>query len=282
MAGALHALDLHPTHQGIRYTLHGLFHDAPSAAAAATRLSGRGRTAIEYQLTAPSGRALHAVAGAHGSMPARRARLPHDVSVPWQAVRIALEAFRVAERAAKARGTPLRWYKELEERKLRDCMQAYEWRGTCLDVAGRIVSDTVLVHPFPNANHRTSTALARTFLRSLGVKWPHYNLQGQGIDRFIRDTEPYVIRSKYLLHMIRHQPLFQVAANAGFVSVEVKAGRVVPLDPADLAATEAQLEAKHVASCTHMISSLAGPAPPAALSDPNTKRLRNLVDWYFG
>lgn len=274
------ALDLHPQHEGQRYSLAGLFITEEAAERAALRHKANGKTAILFSLDCPSGRMLFAVASRTEAFRTRRARLPHDYSSPWLATRVALEAFRAAERAAARRGARLRWYKPLDERLLHRTLTQMDWKGQKLDVAARLISNLVIAHPFPNANHRTSTALARLYLAAEGIAWPPYDLRGRGIDRFIRDTEPFVLRSKYLLHVMRHGPMFTIAYDEGFREAAVKPHKCVPLLPDETGAGPAALVAKHEASCRAMICAIDGGPNAHRLAEPARKGLREWMQLY--
>jgi hypothetical protein len=274
------ALDLHPEVEGQRFTMSGLFPTVEAADRAVRRHQAAGKVVIRYEIAPPSGPVLFAVAGRRAPIRQRRGRVPHEYSAPWMAVRLALEAFRAAERAAKTRGTPLRWYKELDERTLHTTLQQMSWHGSLVDVAARFVSNLVIAHPFPNANHRTSTALARLYLEAEGVSWPPYSLKGRGIDRFIRETDPYVLRSKYLLHVMRHAPAFQVAHSSGFRAVAVRPGQTVPLVEEEIRASPADLRRKHEASCRAMIENIDGGSNAGALGSEARKNLREWMRTY--
>lgn len=281
MAPASHALDLHPDYHGARHTLQGIFRGAGDAARASRRHLARGWLVIEYEQVSPSGRTLHAVAAREYAVRQRRARIPQDWSAPWLGARVALEAFRLAERGAAARGRRLRWYKPLEEDKLHALMTLYDLRGSRLDVAARLMSDTILAHPFPNANHRSSISLARTWLESEGVDWPPYSPRGRGIGRLIRETEPHILRSKYLLQLRRRLPLVRVAHEEGYRLLQVKAEAAVPIAADDLALGEAEVRDRHRRVCAHLLESLAGPALDE-MRLPATRGLREMVAWYYG
>lgn len=275
------AIDLHPDYHGAHHTLQGLFRSPHDAARASLRHVSRGRLVIEFEQPAPSGRILHAVAAREYAVRQRRARIPQEWTAPWLGARVALEAFRLAERGAAARGRHLRWYKPLEEEKLHALMTRYDFRGTRLDVAARLMSDTILAHPFPNANHRSSISLARTWLESEGVGWPAYSLRGRGIGRLIRETEPHILRSKYLLQLRRRLPLVRVAHEEGFRFLEVKKDAPVPIVADDLTLGEGEVRDRHRSVCRQLLESLAGPALPE-MHAPATRGLRELASWYYG
>ncbi|MFA5860068.1 MAG: hypothetical protein WDA16_00085 [Candidatus Thermoplasmatota archaeon] len=282
-SGPVHALDTHPIYQNARHTLQGLFTGEADAERAAARLADqKGKLVIAYTLTAPDGSTLYAVAAREPVVRQRRANIPHDRTVPWQAVRIALDAFRSAERETRASGAPLRWYKKLEVDKLRRVLLGYDWSGSKLDVASRMMSTTILTHPFPNANHRTSITLAKYYLASEGVQWPPYSLRGRGIDRFIAETEPHIVLSKYLIQLRRRQPLLCVARAAGYTDIVIKQGFNAKIDAADLELSTEDIEKKHQARCRALIEKIDDGKNADELGREGTRGLREFVAWYFG
>src|SRR5207248_4698004 len=133
---------------------------------------------------------------------AARAGIPQDHSADWEATRMAIQVFRGTVRAATKGGRSTRWYKALDVESLHACIQRYRWSGTRLQIAASMLSTTILIHPFPNANHRTSLSLARYYLASEGITWPKYTLRGEGAKRFFRNTHGFFRESKYLLQLL--------------------------------------------------------------------------------
>lgn len=172
---------------------------------------------------------------------------------------------------------PSRWYKGLEVNKLRQTLQGVNWQGSHLDVSGRIMSTLILAHPFPNANHRTSIFLARKYLASVGIEWPHYTLRGRGTQRFIRETTPFFLRSKYLLQLHRHGPLVRAALEAGYTSLRMSEDLEAPIHVDDLNLSRDQISERHLAACRSLIENLCAPGQQELLRSPRTKALRQWV-----
>ncbi|MCA1819220.1 MAG: hypothetical protein LC620_04080 [Halobacteriales archaeon] len=176
----------------------------------------------------------------------------------------------------------MRWYKELDIDNLHACIRRLRWRGSRLDVAAGLMSSLIVAHPFPNANHRTSLFLARLYLESVGSRWPVYNLQGRGAERFFRDTHPFFKDSKYLLQLIRHRELVRVAHAAGYSHLRIGPGSEVAIQPRDFASSAAELRARHQARCAKLLRDLAGNEGRTFLEEPNRRTLREFVAWYRG
>jgi hypothetical protein len=225
-------LDLHPEHDGIRHTLRGLFLNDADAAKAASKAEDKGIKVLRLELASPKGTTLHAVAGVYDVQKKVRTGLPHRKTVDVLAVAIAASFFRMLVRAASVAGRKIRWYKHFDVESLRRCMASYQWRGSIEEVAAGILSDTILTHPFPNVNHRTSLTIMRDYLESVGVTWPRYSLKGQGIKRFILDTRPFFQESKYLLQVLRRAPMLRGSGRRGLFAHSDRArhGRRDPQD----------------------------------------------------
>ena len=184
-------LDLHPTHAGARYTLRGVYSDHEKGRQVARDWLAKGYIVNAFIETSPLGNELLFVATRHSGLQRPRAGIPHQTDVRWDATRMAVAAFRHVMRRSKAKGYGARWYKDLEEEKMHDLVGSYSWAGEVREVAAGILSATIVKHPFPNANHRTSIALMRLFLKANGLEWPHYSLRGRGDRRLHREAEPF-------------------------------------------------------------------------------------------
>lgn len=262
-------LDLYPAHEGERFTLRGIFREEVDAWRKAEKLRREELNVYAFAEDGPSGQELFFVAGRHDVEPDPRASIPHKSTPSWDAVRVAVQVFRSILRAAKRKGYEVRWYKPLEEERIRECVERWHWQGTKKEVAADIVSKTLQTHPFPNANHRVALTLGRLYLNAVGISWPAYSLRGRGIDRFHRDTRDFVAGSKYLLHLIRHQAMVRIAHEEGFNEVRLKDGSTVEIQPPELSATRKELKDKHTRSAERLISDLAADDVQEKLEEAN-------------
>lgn len=271
------ALDLHPTFRGGRFTLRGLYHAEAPARAKAQQLEEAGMRVYAFADRAPDGDDWFHVAAKHDVTPRGRATgIPHDHTALWDAVRMSVQAFREVNRGALGRGG-VRWYKDLDVDVLRRTLQRIDWTGSHLDVATRIVSDLILAHPFPNANHRTSIFLARKYLASVEINWPSYSLRGRGNQRLHRETKSFFIGSKYLLQLYRHLPLVRAAVEAGYRALLIGSGAEAGISAADLDLRRPQIQLRHRAATRQMLISQASAAQEPLLLAPRTKALRDWV-----
>jgi hypothetical protein len=77
-----------------------------------------------------------------------------------------LEIYRalIRDKSAKA-DDPVVAYKDVDLDVLPDVLDRTDWDGSAAEVAGRLASNVILSHPFPNANHRTAIAICQYYLR---------------------------------------------------------------------------------------------------------------------
>ena len=266
------SLELHPAIGTLRYTLRGLYRDGETQAEKASRLRQEGFQIATFDLTSPAGHPLFAVAARHDVTPIPRAGIPQVHTADWEATRMAVEVFRRTVRAAPK---GVRWYKGLDIEGLRRCIRSYDWTGTHRAVATGILSKTILAHPFPNANHRTSLYLTRMFLLSLGLPWPSYELRGRGIRRFTHDTESFFHRSKFLLQLVRHRPLIRLAYDEGFTHLTIGPNDVA-ISVADLGLDGTDIRARHRRLCENLIVELSDESGRFLLNRSNES---SLGDW---
>ncbi len=270
-------LDLHPEYRNARYTLRGLFRDEGEAIQHAEELEHDGMDTYVYADAVPSGERVVFVAARRKVDHDVRAGIPHQHSVDWEAVRMAVELFRSIMRKAKGKAA-FRWYKKLDVPLLHRKIQSLDWSGSHADVASRIVSDLILAHPFPNANHRSSIHFTRNYLLACGIRWPHYDLRGRGHQRLHRDTKLFFVTSKYLLQLHRHARMVQIAYEVGYRKLRVGDDAEAEIRAGDWDLGPGQLRNLHRAAARRMLMELADDAGRTMLDAPRSKTLRQWVE----
>lgn len=274
---ALTVLNLHPEYRNARYTLRGVFRDEADSLEHAVALEDDGMDTYVYADNTPSGERAFFVAARRKIDPDVRAGIPHQHSVDWEAVRMAVDLFRSIMRKAQGKAA-FRWYKKLEVALLHRKIQSFEWSGTHLDVASGIITDLILAHPFPNANHRSSIHFARNYLIVCGIKWPHYNLQGHGHQRLHRETKEFFIRSKYLLQLHRHHTMVQLAYELGFRKFRVGDDAEATITDGDWNLNPHEIRDRHQAAARKMLLDLADDEGCQKLRLPRSKTLRQWME----
>ncbi len=274
---ALRVLDLHPEYRNARYTLRGVFrHEGLSLEHAAT-LEDDGLDTYVYADTTPSGERAFFLAVRRTIEPDVRAGIPHHHSVDWEAVRMAVDLFRSIMRKAQGKAA-FRWYKQLDVPLLHRKIQTFDWSGTHLDVASGIITDLILAHPFPNANHRTSIHFARNYLLVCGLRWPQYNLQGRGHARLHRETKDFFVRSKYLLQLHRHHAMVKLAYELGYRTLRVGDDAKAEITEGDWTLNPQDIRSRHLAAAGKMLLDLADDEGRQKLNQPRSKTLRQWID----
>jgi len=127
----------------------------------------------------------------------------------------------------------LRAYKQLEPDAIPQALDRVDWNGTVAEVGGRLMSNLILRHPFPNANHRTSLTMLERYvtanrdafdmpkMHTADYEWKEW------ADEYIRD-------SKRILTVRRNAPRFFHLARLGCESIVRKGGIEIELDQWDL------------------------------------------------
>lgn len=113
-----------------------------------------------------------------------------------------------------------RRYKEFEPARIQEALQRVSWGETLPTVAGELLSNLLLRHSLPNANHRTAIALAQLCIESVD---PAFELSSVHVDETWKGwIDPYVVESKRLLTVRRNNVRFNRLAELGVDLVERK------------------------------------------------------------
>lgn len=158
-------------------------------------------------------------------------RLPDDDLVLVDAV---INTFRGVGQAWRDRGQPLKWYKQPQPESVANALEHVQWRQSVPEVGGSIISDLILKHCLPNANHRTAVAFLRTYLESIDHDTqpdlpPAGNYEGDWHEW----ARGYVHESKRLLLLRRKPELLGHAKQFGCNVVRRKSGVEVDLTAHD-------------------------------------------------
>lgn len=138
------------------------------------------------------------------------------------------------------------------------------------------MTKTIRAHPFPNANHRTSLNLVIVYLEAVGIDWPPYSRRGRGISRYHDEIEPFIHESKYLLQVLRHQPMIEVAWEEGYEAVEFSDGFTAEIQGADVSASMGEIQDKHQRSSERLVGRIAAVEDEPRLAERNPI---GLADW---
>lgn len=270
-------LELHPTFRGTRYTLRGIFRTEAAARNKGDELVASGLETYGFSEVTPAGHEAFFVAARHSVEPSTRSAIPHDHSPAWEVTRFAVFLFRQLTKTRD--GTRVRWYKGLDVPALHGRIQAFAGqRGDLASRASWLLSDLIVTHPFPNANHRTSLDLLRYYLYAHDIQWP-YELRGQGRTRFHRQTKPFFIQSKYLLQLLRHRAMIREAVDSGYDSLQIGDQARQDIIAADLQLRDNELRRRHRQICLDLITQLPSDATRRNIERQTPLDLQGWAAW---
>lgn len=126
-----------------------------------------------------------------------------------------------------------RLYKEFEPQKIRQALEHVSWGATLPQVAGELMSNLILRHSLPNANHRTGIAMLQFCIESIE---PDFEMPRTHVDD---DTwrgwvDPYIVESKRLITIRRNNIRFKHLEELDVDIVERKDGIQIRLAEFDL------------------------------------------------
>lgn len=130
-------------------------------------------------------------------------------------------------------GNTLSIYKELEIEKIPDAIEHVDWEGSVTDVAGRLMSNLILRHSLPNANHRTGITMALAYLEAAGADFAMPSTTTEEYD-WQAWVQPYIVESKRILTVRRHNLYFKTLQDWDCEIVRRKHAIDIPLRDYDL------------------------------------------------
>lgn len=144
-----------------------------------------------------------------------------------------LNFFAEMQEEERELGNTLSIYKDLEIEQVPEAIQHVEWEGSVTDVAGRLMSNLILRHALPNANHRTGVTMAQAYLEASGASFEMPATKTEEYD-WRSWVQPYIIESKRILTVRRHNLYFQTLEELGCEVVRRKHDIDIPLKAYDL------------------------------------------------
>lgn len=126
-----------------------------------------------------------------------------------------------------------RLYKEFEPQKIQQALDHVSWGATLPQVAGELMSNLILRHSLPNANHRTGIAMLQFCIESVE---PDFEMPRTHIDddTWREWVDPYIVESKRLITVRRNNIRFKHLEALGVDFVERKDGIQIRLAEFDL------------------------------------------------
>lgn len=126
-----------------------------------------------------------------------------------------------------------RLYKEFEPQKIRQALDHVSWGAPLPQVAGEVMSNLILRHSLPNANHRTGIAMLQFCIESVDpdFEMPRTHLDDETWQEWV---DPYIVESKRLITVRRNNIRFKQLQELGVDRVERKDGIQIRLDEFEL------------------------------------------------
>lgn len=158
----------------------------------------------------------------------RIAELPREGQV------VAFRLVELLEAAVDVREEEeFRLYKEFEPQKIRQALDHVSWGAPLPQVAGEVMSNLILRHSLPNANHRTGIAMLQFCIESVepDFEMPRTHLDDETWQEWV---DPYIVDSKRLITVRRNNIRFKQLQELGVDLVERKDGIQIQLDEFEL------------------------------------------------
>lgn len=123
-------------------------------------------------------------------------------------------------------------YKQSDFEKLPAILESVSWGRSVPSVAGELLSQFILQHPMPNANHRTGIAFMSRYLATINDSFEMIDTGEDGA--WYLWAQDYIHDSKRLGTLRRKTALFRYAQGLGYDAVERKEGIEIDFDQHDL------------------------------------------------
>ena len=164
-----------------------------------------------------------------------RERLAAEIAaLPGPARIVAFRLFELFQAAAAGtNGEQFKLYKQFDPAGVGDALDRVSWGATLPRVAGELMSNLIVRHALPNANHRTSIVVLQFCIEAVepGFQMPQTGRDGRAWNRWV---DPYISESKRLLTVRRNNLYFKSLDRLGVDAVERKGGVQIPLSEYEL------------------------------------------------
>lgn len=153
-----------------------------------------------------------------------------------QALVAIIRAFHGVLDEIEEKGGTFTLYKQSNFEKVPAILESVSWERDVPSVAGELLSQFILQHPMPNANHRTGIAFMSRYLATMDDSFEMVDTGEEG--RWYQWAESYIHDSKRLGTLRRKTALFRYARKQGYDIVERKEGIEIDLNQYDLNRTD--------------------------------------------
>ena len=121
------------------------------------------------------------------------------------------------------------WYKPLEPNQIAEALDRVEWRQAVPVVGGQLLSNLILAHGLPNANHRTALGFLNAYLATIAPSFEPPETTTAD-NEWVGWIDEYITDSKRLLTLTTNPRLFTWLAEHGATQIERKDGIKIRLD----------------------------------------------------
>lgn len=138
-----------------------------------------------------------------------------------------LSAWDGVRQEEESTGRELEVYKPMQIEKIPDALEQVNWDGTATDVAGEIMSNLIIRHVLPNANHRCSISMLQIYLDycTFGEEIEYNSLRLHTDNNEWKDwVDPYIKQSKRIITVRRNNLWFKNLRSYGCKTVFRKGG----------------------------------------------------------
>ncbi|RJT07528.1 hypothetical protein [Halococcus sp. IIIV-5B] len=134
-------------------------------------------------------------------------------------------------------GDGLEVYKKIELERIPDTLNEVDWEGTATKTAGQLMSNFILKHLLPNANHRCSISMLEIYLEFCALnREADFSMPQTHTTEFEwREwVDPYIRQSKRILTVRRNNVRFNALRSRGCKTVSRKGGITVDIEDWEL------------------------------------------------
>lgn len=152
-----------------------------------------------------------------------------------------------------------RLYKEFEPQKIQQALDHVSWGTTVPQVAGELMSNLILRHSLPNANHRTGITMLHFCIESVepDFEMPRTHIDDETWQEWV---DSYIVDSKRLITVRRNNLRFKQLEELGVDLVERKDGIQIRLTEFELEmhwrdalSTYARRHEEHCTAFAHVV-----------------------------
>ena len=153
-----------------------------------------------------------------------------------------------------ANQSSLSWYKPLEPTKIAEAIERVSWRSSVTNVATELLSNLILAHGLPNANHRTSIAMLDFYLESIGTMPRSPRTVEE--DEWTSWANGFIQRSKICTTLRRKGDLFKRLSERGATGVSLKQELTINFSryPVDIPDAWSRYENRHEICCRRFVN----------------------------